>query len=445
MSEKLTEVNFDGLIGPTHHYGGLSSGNIASHKHRWQVSHPREAALQGLAKMKLLADRGLAQALLPPPRRPILSILHRAGFSGSEGKILKEAWQEAPELLSACFSASAMWTANAATVTPACDANDQKTHFTPANLLSMFHRSIEPPATANLLRTIFADTRFFSHHRPLPAGRPFSDEGAANHTRFSANSVDPGIHLFVYGFEPFKEEPPRKYPTRQSLEASCSIARLHQIPPERCIFARQASEAIDAGVFHNDVASVGNENVFLYHEKTFEDPEKVIQELNEKFAEFCGGPLHLRSVSETRVSLAEAVSTYLFNSQLLTLPEGGMLLLAPEECRRSSAVTSVIEEWIADSELPIVEVEYVDIRESMQNGGGPACLRLRVPLRKEEIDSLQGRVLLTSELFTKLETWIHSHYRETLALPDLTDPRLIEENDRAITELSRILKLPEIK
>jgi len=391
--------------------------------------------------MKTLADRRIPQALLPPPRRPAFSILHAAGFSGSEEEIIQTAWKESPGLVSACYSASPMWTANAATVTPSIDSEDNRTHFTPANLVSMFHRSIEPPATANLLRTIFADPRFFHHHPPLPGGEAFSDEGAANHTRFYSKNDQPGIHLFVYGFDPFEIEPLTRYPARQSREACRAIPRLHQIPAKKCVFARQSRKAINAGVFHNDVASVGNRNLFLYHEKTFENPETAIAELKTKFAAECNGELLAVSVPDSRISLEEAVATYLFNSQLLSLPDGGMLLLAPEECRNSEAVTSLIQEWIDDAGNPISEVEYIDVRESMQNGGGPACLRLRVPLRKQEIESLHGRILLTSDLTSDLENWIRKHYRETLSPSDLADPSLVEENRRAIDELEKILEL----
>lgn len=438
-----TEVNFDGIVGPTHHYGGLSPGNLASHRHGGEVARPREAALQGLAKMEFLAGCGIAQAVLPPPLRPALSILRAAGFLGSEEAIIREAWQEAPGLLSACYSASAMWTANAATFTPRNDTKDGKSHITPANLVSMFHRSIEPPATARVLRRIFGDVRFFVHHDPLPPGRALSDEGAANHTRLAAAVGRPGIHFFVYGFEPFKEDLQGRFPARQSLEASRSIARLHRIPAKCCLFARQAPEAIDAGVFHNDVASVGNGNLFLYHERAFAGGREIVRELAEKFTEVCGGLLVCAEVPVARVPLEEAVRTYLFNSQLVTLPEGGMLLLAPAECRESSAVDSVIKGWVQDEANPIHRVSYVNLRESMRNGGGPACLRLRVSLSQEEKGALGGRVLLTPELSAELSRWIQKHYRETLAFSDLADLRLIEESRRAVRELSGILDLGE--
>src|SRR5215475_8689569 len=109
------EINFDGLVGPTHHYAGLSSGNLASEGHAGEVSNPRAAALQGLEKMRFVAGLGVGQAILPPQPRPDIGLLRRLGFEGTDGAVLARARRSAPELLSAASSASAMWVANAAT------------------------------------------------------------------------------------------------------------------------------------------------------------------------------------------------------------------------------------------------------------------------------------------------------------------------------------------
>ena len=71
------EYNFDGLIGPTHNFSGLASGNIASAKSRFSISHPKKAALQGLAKIKLLMNLGLPQGIIPPQERPNLTALRQ--------------------------------------------------------------------------------------------------------------------------------------------------------------------------------------------------------------------------------------------------------------------------------------------------------------------------------------------------------------------------------
>src|SRR5688500_13214854 len=110
------EVNFDGLVGLTHNYGGLAVGNIAAAENALTDSNPREAALQGLAKMKYLADLGVRQGVLPPQERPTLGILRKLGFRGDDISVIGKAARAAPGLLRACCSASSMWVANAATV-----------------------------------------------------------------------------------------------------------------------------------------------------------------------------------------------------------------------------------------------------------------------------------------------------------------------------------------
>src|SRR5262245_53014556 len=149
---RSSEVNFDGIVGPTHNYAGLSYGNIASLKSKLTVSNPRQAALEGLEKMKFLMDLGVQQAVLPPHERPHLPTLRALGYSGSDAEILSKVQKDDPVLLTACSSASAMWAANAATVSPSADSSDRRVHFTPANLVTQFHRSIEPSMTARVLR-----------------------------------------------------------------------------------------------------------------------------------------------------------------------------------------------------------------------------------------------------------------------------------------------------
>src|SRR5450432_3967675 len=127
------EFNFDGIVGPTHNYGGLAAGNIAATKNAGRRSNPRQAALQGLAKMSFVHGLGVGQAVLPPQERPSLSMLRRLGFTGRDEDVLARAaaWDHG-HLLRNCSSASAMWTANAATVAPSADTDDGRVHLTPA-------------------------------------------------------------------------------------------------------------------------------------------------------------------------------------------------------------------------------------------------------------------------------------------------------------------------
>ncbi len=440
MSTDHREVNFDGLVGPTHNYSGLALGNVASMTHGGLVANPREAALQGLAKMKALMDAGYPQGVLPPQQRPDLGALRALGFTGSDERVLARAAGEAPQLLRAVCSASSMWTANAATVTPSLDAPDGRVHFTPANLQSSFHRFLEPATTARVLAAIFRDAARFAHHPVLPASPAFSDEGAANHTRLAAAHGEPGVHLYVYGREAFGwgSEPgvaPRRFPARQTLEASQAVARQHGLTDYQAVFAQQHPDAIDAGVFHNDVISVGNGPVLLYHEQAFLDEAGTLEALRERMAE----PLIPVRVPAEAVSLEDAVGSYLFNSQLLTNPDGSMTLVVPGECQERESVWRTIQDHLLAGANPIAEVMVQDVKQSMRNGGGPACLRLRVVLSAEERAALSGRVLLDESLYAELTAWVERHYRDRLAPEDLSDPALARETLTALDELSRLL------
>jgi succinylarginine dihydrolase len=442
---KATEVNFDGLIGPTHNYAGLSRGNLASQRHRLMVSNPRQAALQGLAKMKFLADLGLKQAVLPPHERPDLHTLRRLGFTGSDGQILDKARRESPILLASCFSASAMWAANAATVSPSADTADGRVHFTPANLVSQFHRSLEPPATSAILRAILPDENRFAHHAPLPAQPQFGDEGAANHMRLCASRGEAGVEIFVYGRSGFmqSDQGPRKFPARQTCEAAEAIVRFHQLNSAFAAFVAQNPAAIDAGAFHNDVVAVANENVLLYHADAFEEPAKFAPAAREMFGGCCRDKLVLIEVPATEVSLQDAVSSYLFNSQLVTLPAGGMALICPTEARETESTRRFLER-LPQLGTPIQTVHFVDVRQSMNNGGGPACLRLRVVLNEAEVAATAPGVFLADALYAALVKWVERHYRDHLHPDDLADPKLIDEGQNGLDELSRLLGLGSI-
>ncbi|EAR21816.1 N-succinylarginine dihydrolase [Nitrococcus mobilis] len=435
------EVNFDGLVGTTHNYAGLSLGNLASQRSAGAMSNPRAAAQQGLRKMKTLHDLGLRQAVLPPHERPAIDVLRRLGFGGSDGAVLGGAARAAPELLAACCSASSMWAANAATVSPSADTADGRVHLTPANLINGLHRAIEPPTTARVLRAIFADEAHFAHHAPLPAVEPFGDEGAANHTRLCPEYGAAGLELFVYGRSTRAAGPtPRRYPARQTLEASQAVARLHGLDPQRCVFVQQNPALIDAGVFHNDVIAVGNAQVLLQHEQAFLDSAVVHRQLQRVFGE---PPVCFIVVPAVRISVAQAVDSYLFNSQLVTLPAGDMALVVPEECRRSPPVWGWLGELL-EQQTPIRRVLVSDVRQSMRNGGGPACLRLRVVLTATELAAVNADVFLDESLFAALSAWIDRHYRDRLTAAELADPALLGESRTALDELTRILRLGPI-
>ena len=433
-------MNFDGLPGPTHNYSGLARGNLAAERNAQQVANPREAALQGLAKMRSLATRGYAQGVLPPHERPSVSALRALGFGGSDHEVIVAAGRDAPEILAACSSAAAMWVANAATISARADCGDGRVHFTPANLVTHFHRALEAPVTTRVLRAIFADEARFRVHDALPAAPQFGDEGAANHTRFAADVTAPGVELFVYGRRGFASGPaPARFPARQTREASEAIARRHGLDATRTIYAQQRPDVIDAGVFHNDVIAVGEGTFLFCHERAFVDQGAVLTALQDAV----GPAFRTIVIRDDELPVADAVGTSLFNSQLLPREDGRFLLVAPAECRAHRATSELLDRLIADG-TPVADVLTFDLRQSMRNGGGPACLRLRVPLTPEDRAAIAANVFLDDALDASLEAWIRRHYRDRLAPADLRDPALLDESRRALDELTQMLRLPAV-
>jgi succinylarginine dihydrolase len=442
------EANFDGLVGPTHNYGGLSYGNMASSSNSARPSNPKQAAQQGLQKMKSLHDMGMIQGVLAPQSRPDLYTLRRLGFTGNDSQVIEQAAKKDPAILASCYSASSMWTANAATVSPSSDSSDGRLHFTPANLVNRFHRSIEHQTTGRILQATFANPEHFAHHQALPSSDHFGDEGAANHTRFCQEYGKAGVEFFVYGQHAFNGQAPKpaKYPARQSLEASQAVARLHGLKNEQVVFAQQNPEVIDAGVFHNDVIAVGNGNVSFYHQLAFLNTQEVNHNLQQAMSNMGNGEMHFIEVPANQVSVQDAVKSYLFNSQLLSLPhlnDGKMGIVVPQECRENANVSAYLDQLIA-SDSAIDEVLVFDLKQSMSNGGGPACLRLRVVLNEAEQDAVNPACIMNSILFPRLMEWTEKHYRDLLSEADLADPQLLTESHSALDELTQILRLGSV-
>lgn len=431
------EINFDGLVGPTHNYAGLSEGNLASARNANMVARPREAALQGLAKMQRLRALGLSQGVLPPHERPNVTWLRALGFTGSDGEVWERAWKSEPTIARAALASSAMWAANAATISPSADCADGRLHATVANLQTMLHRILEAEQTARTLRRLMPDEARFAVHSALLPHEALSDEGAANHMRMAAGPGAPGVEIFVYGRK--ASETKQGFPARQTLEACRAIARNHRIDASRAVFARQAPQAIDAGAFHNDVVAVAHEQVLFHHEDAFADKAALYADVRAKAQGF--EPIFVETPRD-RVGLDDAVSSYLFNSQLLRLPGAQSLtLIAPTEVRENNKTAAYVAEMIAQPKAAIGQVEYVEVRESMRNGGGPACLRLRIVMTPSERAAASQGFFLDDALAANLEAWIKKHYREELAPDDLGDPALVSETQAALDELTRILPL----
>lgn len=413
----LQEINFDGIVGPSHNYAGLSLGNIASAHHKGDPSFPRAAALQGLAKMRANMALGLAQGFLLPLLRPNDGLLRDLAVDRETDRAL----------LAAAWSASSMWTANAATVSPAPDTADGRCHLTPANLVTMLHRGQEWRDTQAQLRIAFADETHFAVHDAVPSS--FGDEGAANHMRFCESHDAPGVEVFVYG------RPGGRFPARQHEQASRTVARLHGLDPLRTVFIEQNPDAITAGAFHNDVVAVANGRVLFAHARAFADQEGAYQAIRGVFPQ-----LEVVEVPEESVSLSEAIRTYLFNAQLLTLPSGEAALVVPCECQESESVWQWCQQMLA-SNGPIRHVIPVDVRQSMANGGGPACLRLRVVADPATVDA---RFLLSESKADHIEAVIAEHWPESIAPAQIGDPALADQIRAAREALLGALDLDEL-
>lgn len=430
------EINFDGLVGPTHNYAGLSEGNVASARHKDTVARPREAALQGLAKMRRLMGLGLVQGVLPPQERPPMAFLRALGFTGADREVWERAFAEENRVARNALAASAMWAANAATVSPSADCADGRLHVTPANLQTMLHRALEADATDRALTRVFPDPDSFAVHGPLPPHDAFADEGAANFMRLCAGHGAPGLEIFVYGR--LGGERREGFPARQTLEACRAIARRHGLDPARTIFARQSDEAIAAGAFHNDVVAVADGPTLFFHELAFADKAALIAEIEAK-AHGLFEPKFVE-IPAAHAPLADVIGSYLFNSQLVTLPGARQTLVAPMETHENPRTGAAVDAMLAGNG-PIGAVDYVDVRESMKNGGGPACLRLRVAVTDAERAAIPPGFLMDDAKIAALETWVSTHYRETLTPDDLADPALLDETRTALDALTRILPL----
>jgi succinylarginine dihydrolase len=373
----MREINFDGLVGPTHNYGGLSLGNVASARSEGRWSNPRAAALQGIAKMRFVHGLGVEQAVLPPPLRPSLRTLRALGFRGPDEEILAgvTARHDGEHLLRLCSSSSAMWAANAAT---------------------------------------------------------------ANHTRLETNGRA-AVHVLAWGKRVWGDmelAAPEKYPARQSYEASATLQRILQLDPKRCLLPQQHPQGIDDGAFHTDVLAVGHRNFLMAHELAFVDGPKLHADLRQ----LLGDELVLVTAGSDELPVADAVAAYPFNSQLIEVPDGSLAIIAPVEAQENARARSFLERVLA-SDNPVRALHFIDVRQSMDNGGGPACLRLRVPITAEERASVHGDVFFTDKLGDALEAWVRAHYRDRLAPKDLGDPALYREIMTALDEVAALLGL----
>lgn len=437
----FVELNIDALVGPSHHFGGLGVGNVASQSHTRLPSNPRAGALEGLRKAMLVAELGIPQFVLPPLVRPLPHLLDELGFAGDFQAQCAQARQTAPSAYSAVFSSAFMWAANAATMAPACDCADKRTHITLANLSSSWHRMFEHHGRGRQLEQMLSSspTLPVSIHSALPALVPLRDEGAANHMRLCNAAGDIGFHVFVYG-EADDAPRPVRHLARQTLAACQAIARLLRLDPTRTFYLQQHPDAIDAGVFHNDVIATSHRDVLLMHERAFLNADSELKRLTTEFERATGALLKVITVPQSQLSLADAVKSYLFNSQLLTPASDPttMIMICAAHCQRLPQVRSLIEELIRAQDNPISNVRYVSLDQSMSGGGGPACLRLRLSLPAAAINAFAPAYRLTPTLAGQLEELISTCYPEHLEWESLASPENLDQYSRTYQALQKM-------
>ncbi len=415
---RFVEANVDTLVGPTYSFGGLGQGNLASAISRGARSSPRRAALQGIDKMRRLVMHGVPQFVFPPHERPALSVLRGLGFEGDDQRVLETAFREAPALLTSALSSAFTWTANWGTVTGSAECGDGLVHCTVANLSASFHRSIEAE-TSKRLMTQLLNQKWAIHHDALPA--VFSDEGAANQMVLGV-AGQPNLNIFVYG-RTLDEggRMTRRFFPRQVREAWEVIARRHSLNQEAVFYVPQSARAIDAGVFHNDVIATAHRDLLIYHEWAFDTDVDFDKNVRKK-AKTIGFGVRLVAISNDMLSIEESVRTYFFNSQLVDIHRDSKrwLWVLPGECADSEGALRAID-WVRERCPEIEALEFAPVTESMANGGGPACQRLRLPLNEVELASVNPVFRATPALLDQLSLIVGHLYPDSFAVGDILD------------------------
>lgn len=437
------QVEFNGLPGPTHNYAGLSPGNIASSDHQGSTSNPREAFLQCLEKARYIQGQGAVSAVLPPNSRPNLKFLRDLGFTGSDEEVITQAAEQAPKQFKQAMSSASMWVANAATIAPSLDTQDETLRILPANLAYNLHRQLEGTDTTAILRAVFREgiqQGIIEVLDPLPNHESLGDEGAANHMRFTPDFNSEGLHTFVYGKSATTKDQ-LEFPARQTLEASQAAARRLKLRTDLVRFYQQNPAAINAGVFHNDVIANNNLWFFMLDKLAFANPEQVIGDVRG----FLKGKLHTVMSTARDMYAKEVVDSYVFNSQIINTPTG-MVLIAPTQARDNVWVKRFLDLKILADGSPIVRIEYLDTTQSMKNGGGPACLRLRIVMSPDELEATSSstKIFLDDATYQSLREIGQTHYRDELKPDDLRDPNLITEAQTALDRITQTLQLGSI-
>ena len=377
---------------------GHSHGNLASMASKGIQSNPKKAALEWLNKVTSVANLGAVQLILPPQPRPLVK--HQNNCN----------WQQ----LTSAF----IWMANAGHFIPSSDTYHSRHQFIPANMNQTRHRRHEHYFNRFWIKKLL-------NHTPTTIQSKLNndDEGAANAIRLWGKNA--ALNLFIYGHKS------TTFPSRQSKDSINEL--IHKAGIKNAIQLEQTKEAIDHGVFHNDVISFGFHNQLICHEHAFIDQEHQLKSISDRYFKLNRSMLNITEVSTKDLSLQDCIDSYLFNSQVI-IKKNKTILLCPIDVKKNKSSLIIVNSWLKKGLFN--EIKFSNIQSSLMNGGGPACLRLCIYLDPNELNAIPKQFYLTNELISKLNKIINQIYPETIRLQDIqTNPKQYREITQSICQL----------
>ena len=183
---------------------GLSLGNLASARNAGDVSQPARGGAAGPRQDARQSRARPGPGHVRAARRARRALARRARHRRST--------RPTPVLAANAMCASAMWAANAATVSPAPDTADGT--LPPDRRQSADHAAPQPRMAGDAGAAPARLRRRARSRSTARCRRAFGDEGAANHMRLAPAHGEPGVEMFVYGVRG------GAFPARQHVEAS---------------------------------------------------------------------------------------------------------------------------------------------------------------------------------------------------------------------------------
>jgi len=117
-----------------------------------------------------------------------------------------------------------------------------------------------------------------------------------------------------------------------------------------------------------------------------------------------------------------------------------MTLVVPSECQDNQPVWNWLQQMLAGNG-PIRHVKVVDVRQSMANGGGPACLRLRVVADPATVDP---RFMLDDAKAEAMEKVVAEFWPEQINPADIGSESLAATIRTARAQMLDLLGLTEL-